>query len=526
MIGRLVLSDRNIFKIKAGNKQVSARKCYVLSESKSDILIKTSKEFSSKDEYIKFDPLTNIVIEGLGQVGLINHDLDIYFHLFTNGWTSKSKYSKLWVDYLETETPDLAYNSGIQRIHYPHKVITIDPDGSVDLDDGFSFSYNNDFWNLDIHIADPVSWFNPSNPKFTQIFKELLVRLQSCYLTQSHSNNEEPTHLLPTNVVNLVSLLEIKSDSNIKSRRAITFQFQISKHDLQIVYFNIFPTYLTDIKNYTYSKYDEFINSVLNTELKKELVKLSNGLRDIIGLSVRTYPDIDDTNNISHRMIEMFMILTNWKGGNYLIHNLAKPNIIIRTQDKKDLGEDFDIQTVPEYARPYLSSSANYISYNISQSQTHYSLGIDNYAHLSSPMRRFIDMLNHLGFYGLDLGCVVDLNLNLDLNLDLNKINSQIKNQKKISNGWNLVKFIKSYPELNKFRACLFDWVSNSDTNKTNGLLVLKNKEQEFISMVNVELPQIESTKSLTKYMEWYIELYYNSSNFKSTKFPFSIKII
>ena len=522
MIGRLVLSDRNIFKIKVGNKQVSARRCYVLSESKSDILIKTSKEFSSKDEYIKFDPLTNSVIDGLGQIGFINHDLDIYYHFFTNGWSSKSKYSKLWADYLESESPDLASYSDTQRIHYPYKVITIDPNGSVDLDDGFSFSYNNDFWNLDIHIADPVSWFNFSNPKFHQIFKELLVRLQSCYLTQSQSNNEEPTHLLPANVVNLISLLEIKSDSNIKSRRAITFQFQISKHDLQIVYFKITPTHLTDIKNYTYSEYDEYINSVFNTELKKELVKLSNGLRDLIGLSVQIYPDVNDDDDISHRMIEMFMILTNWKGGNYLIHNLAKTNIIIRTQDKKDLGEDFDIQTVPEYARPYLSSSANYISYNVSQSQTHYSLGISNYAHLSSPMRRFIDMLNHLEFYGIDIKCIT----RLDLDMDMDKINSQIKNQKKISNGWNLVKFIKSYSELNKFKACLFDWVSNSDTNKTNGLLVLKNKEQEFISMVNIELPQIESTKSLTKYMEWDIELYYNSSNFKSTKFPFSIKII
>jgi hypothetical protein len=44
--------------------------------------------------------------------------------------------------------------------------------------------------------------------------------------------------------------------------------------------------------------------------------------------------------------------------------------------------------------------------------------------------------------------------------------------------------------------------------------------------MVNVELPQIESTQNLEKYLEWNIELYYNSNNFKSTKFPFSIKIV
>lgn len=518
MIGRLVLSDRNIFKIKSGNKQVSARKCYVLSESKPNILIKTSKEFSSKDEYIKFEPITNSLIEGLGQVGSINPDLDIFYHLFTNGWTSKTKYSKLWTDYLETKPQDLTTSSGIQRFDYTQKVITIDPTGSLDLDDGFSFCYNDDYWNLDVHIADPVSWFDFSNPKFNQIFKELITRLQSCYIYQSE--NYEPTHLLPINIVKLVSLLEINSDSVIKSRRAITFQFVISKHKMEIESFNITHTNLYEIKNYSYSQYDEFINSVFNTELKTELVKLYNGLRNIIGLSVETYPDVVDSMDISHQMIEMFMILTNWKGGNYLVNDLTKQQTIIRTQDKKDLGENFNIQTVPEYARPYLSSSANYFTYNDSLYHIHFSLGISNYAHLSSPMRRFLDMLNHLGFYGIDLECVDDLNLDLD------KINSQIKNQKKISNSWKLIKFIKSYPHLNKFRACLFNWVLETNSNKINGLLVLKNEEQKFISMVNVELPQIESTISLTKYMEWDVELYYNSSNFKSYKFPFSIKII
>ena len=65
--------------------------------------------------------------------------------------------------------------------------------------------------------------------------------------------------------------------------------------------------------------------------------------------------------------------------------------------------------------------------------------------------------------------------------------------------------------------------------------------------MVNVEIPQIDissdpinlqspqnlpnlpnltNIQNLTKYMQWDIELYYNSNNFKSSKFPFSIKII
>lgn len=521
MIGRLVLSDRNIYKIKSGNKQVSARKCNVLSEAHPDILIKTSKEFCSKDEYVKFNPHTNALIEGLGSVGLTCADLDIYYHLMTNGWTSKTKYSKLWADYLKSNSEDLAISSGITRTNYMNQVITIDPAGSIDLDDGFSFSHNKEFWNLDIHIADPVSWFNFNEPKFNKILKELELRLQSCYI--SNTNSSEPTHLLPPNIVNLVSLLEIKPETPIQSRRAITFQFVISKQTGKIENFNLTHTNLTNIKNYTYEQYDEFIDNVFNKNLKKELVELLNYLRNIIGLSVETYPDINTNVKISHSMIEIFMILTNWYGGNYLISNLTKSNTIIRTQDKKDLGEDFNIKIVPEYARPYLSASANYTNYDDSLTQTHYSLGISNYAHLSSPMRRFIDMINHFGFYNINSNQILGLDLNLD------KINLKIKNQKKISNGWKLVNYLKSNPELNKFKACLFDWTeikNSNNSNKIYGLLVLNQVEKDFISMVNVEIPQIEETINLSKYMELDVELYYNSNNFKSSKFPFSIKII
>lgn len=529
MIGRLVLSNRTIYQLKLNKKNTNAKKCIVLSESNPDTLVKTSKEFNPRDEYIKFNPQTNSIIEGLGSVGLDSADLDIYYHLFTNGWETKSKYSKLWDEYLSTNPSDLAISTNISRLDYNEQVNTIDPIGSIDLDDGFSFNYNDEYWNLTIHIADPVSWFDLTNPLFVKIFQELQKRLQSCYI--SSYEKTDPTHLLPLNIVKLVSLLEIIPESNIKTRRAISFCFKISKQTNTIEKFNITHTNLSNIKNYSYSQYSEFINCISNTELKNELIGLINTLKNIIGLSESVYKDFILQDNITHGMIEIFMILVNWYGGNYLINKLNKSNTIIRVQDKKDINTDnevnFDIRIVPEYAQPYLSTCANYTKYNDSTNQKHYSLNISNYTHLSSPMRRFIDMLNHFGFYELDWSNISNINyLN---NNSLNKINTQIKIQKKIYNGWKLVKFVKTYPETKKFRACLFDWNcdnQHSSSTKINCLVVLFQKEYNFISMVNVELPQIESTQNLKKYIEWDIELYYNSNNFKSIKFPFSIKIL
>ncbi len=516
MIGRLILSDRNIFKIKSGTKYITARKCNILSEIEPDTLVKSNKDFNTKDEYIKFDPNTNTIIEGLGHIGTFQADNDIYYHLFTNGWISKTKYAMMWNEYINTNPPDLAIKMGFNRINYSEQVITIDPENSIDLDDGFSFNFDNNYWYLDIHIADPVSWYDFEEPKFKQIFMELSKRIQSCYIKNTF--NIEPTHLLPIDIVKLVSLLEIDASTKSKNNiRAISFQFVINKHTKTIESFNLTHTNLTNIKNYTYATFDEFINQTLN--LKIELVDLCNKLRDIIGLSKDLYENIDRTNDITHKMIELFMILTNWYGGNYLKSKLNKSNFIIRIQDKKDfIDEHFDI--IPIYAKPYLSVSANYAYYTKTENKNHHSLGIKNYTHLTSPMRRFIDMLNHIELYNIS---------NIDSNIDLEKINLKIKNQKKISNCWKLFEFlesIKSKPELNKFKACLFDWTHTTDTNKINCLIVIYQKEYEFSSIINVELPQIIQTQNLTKYMEWDIELYYNSNNFKSSKFPFSIKIL
>lgn len=534
MIGRVVLSDRNIYKIKSGTKQVSARKCNILSctyaNTSPNILIKTSKEFCPHDEYIKFDPETNTILEGLGQVGLDSADLDIYYHLFTNGWMSLSKYTKLWEEYINLNY-DLATIVGIERVEYLNQVITIDPTGSVDLDDGFSFRSSELFYYLDIHIADPVSWFDLTEPKFIQIFNELNKRLQTCYISK-YSNPTYPTHLLPPNIVNIVSLLDPSKNSKINSRRALSFCFKISKKSKQIEEFELKPTCIKNISNYSYDDYDTYINSAFNIKTKNNLVELTNILIEIIGLNVQTYSKLSCDDDISHKMIEIFMILTNWYGGNYLL-NKTKSNPILRTQDSNQLSKDgigFDINLVPVYARVFLSISANYIQADLKTElteYTHYSLGISNYAHLSSPMRRFIDMINHLKFY-YSLGPINNVPVQL-CNYDLIQINAQIKMQKKISNAWNLIKFLKSNPESNQFRACLFDWVEDKKNNNVNniyGLLVLYHKENNFISIVNVELPQIESTNKLVKYMEWDIKLYYNSNKFNTPKFPFSIKII
>ncbi len=455
MIGRLVLSDRNIYKMKNGDKNITARKCLILSEFHNDILIKSSKEFNQKDEYVKINPETNTIIEGLGQVGNSQSDIDIYYYLHTLDWMTKSKYNNLW------EQIDTSFDLATNRINYFNKVITIDPLGSIDLDDGFSFSFDDKYYYLDIHIADPVSLINPNDPYWVNILKELFIRLQTCYI------GSQPTHLLPEKIVKQISLLELNMDSHmdshINSRRAISFCFRLGIHTPDID-FDLKFTNLVNIKNFTYENFDQEINLTKNLETKINLVNMSNKLIKVMGVNLE---NILVDSNISHKMIEVFMIFTNWYGGNYLINN-NWTKTIVRVQDPMIFGDNFDINQVPSYARPILSYGANY-SYGLGlglelnpQSNNHHTLGINNYAHISSPMRRVIDMINHIGLYQIEINKIIP-----DFNkyFDLDKINLKLKNYKKISNAYDLVKFIKS-PDItngninkNKFKACLFDWV-------------------------------------------------------------------
>lgn len=493
MIGRLALSSRNLYKIPKNGKMVSARKCYVLSENADDILIQTNKEFSTQDIYVQFDNELKIVTEVFGTVGNNIDDLNIYHHLYTQTWMSKTKYMELWVNYGFDADFDI-----VDRVEYPFKVITVDPEGSIDLDDGFTFRSDFDYYYLDIHIADPISYFDFTKEQMPKIFDEFINRINTCYIPNLKGSSQA-IHLLPELVVKHVSLLELTDE--IGFRRGMSFCFKINR-STQEIEFNLVHTKLTNVVNKTYEKYDEEINK--DVEQKTELVNLSNMLIKIGGFRLEK---LNVDSNISHQMIEVFMIWVNLYAGNYLKNKSSK--MITRVQDGSELPSNLD--SIPKYCINFLNHSANYKLSEPEEISYHYSLGVNNYCHISSPMRRVIDMLNHLLIYNYN--CEIIKN-----NVDLDKINNKMKIQKKISNAYDLICYLKNS---NRFKAFVMEL--NVLETKTFALLIV-NAEPDFKKMINVEIPK--SVEGLVKHQEIDIEIYYNPVKFKSNKFPFDVKIL
>jgi hypothetical protein len=496
-IGRLVLSSRNTYKV---NGKL-AKQCLILSETIDNVLINTSKEFNPVDNYVLVDINKKQLVDNYGEIGNKCDDLNVYHYLHTYFWKSNSKlYSNL-------KNWNMCYDICKSRELYTNLVTTIDPQGSIDLDDGFTLNFSSDIVELDIHISDPTSYFDLSKTDTWIILEEMISRISTCYIPLNNKIN----HLLPEINIGNTNLLKQSTLAGI-NKRAITFSFKINLITKQVD-FIIRKTLLTNIHNTTYEQYDSTINS--DIKYKNKLITLCNFMITHLNCSVDTF-DIETKTDISHKLIETFMIWTNYYAGNYLYNN--KNKMMVRTQGKF-VGFD---KSVPEYAKTFMNTGAKYEFVNgelitdiTDAKYTHHSLGIKNYCHVTSPMRRLIDMINHLILHDIDTnGELYDKLVKL---IDVGKINSKLKIYKKLSNAYDIISHLRIN---NKFRACVFDICKSNIA-----LMVLHDEYNKFKKIIKVEIP-IEYCDELKQFDEFNVELFYDSYKFKSKSLPFSIKII
>ena len=256
----------------------------------------------------------------------------------------------------------------------------------------------------------------------------------------------------------------------------------------------------------SYEDYDIILNN--NLKDKKNLIDLCNFISQEIGTN---FEELKIKNNISHKIIEIFMILTNYYGGNYLYKKGKK--ILVRTQNKF-------IPTniiIPEYVKTFFNIGAIYkiIKNGDKDDYFHHSLGLKNYSHLTSPMRRAVDMINHLFLHNVDEK--KEINDKLEKIIDIEIINLKLKNYKKLSNAYQIIKYLEI---TNKFRAFVFN-ISKSNSM----LLIITTHTNDFKKIIKVKIP-LEYINKIKQFDEIDIQLFYDSYKFKSKLLPFSIKIL
>ena len=504
-VGRLQLSTRNNYKINGKN----AKRCFILNEKNDNnlILINTSKEYESSDKYILFDNITKTIINIYGNVGNVLDDKNIYYHLFTYNWLSHKKYLQLFNFILSND-----YDICEKRIIYEKEIITVDPPESLDLDDGFFIDEDEENYYLDIHIADPISYFDLSHEGVKAIFDELMIRLNTCYI--------KINNLLPEEFVKKVTLIG-------QNKRTILFKTIINKNNHQIN-FQIHKTIVTTkINNFSYQNFDILLSNKLS--FKNNLITISNILINNMynGDNHQNNPfeTLSHEDDISHKFIEIIMIWTNFQTGNILAKSF--PKSIIRIQNMSQEINFIKISDLTLYnsIKNILKISASY-EFSSHENNLHHSLNLKYYSHVSSPMRRFVDMYNHLLIHNQTH--FIENYILQKFNLEY--LNHTVKIQKRLSNAFFLMNFILNNPDT-IFQAMIikiknYNDTNNDFTNNTNNKIVsivIYNITINFKKIFIMKIPFNDNIKLFTPFN---VKLCYNSSLFKNYIFPFSICIL
>ena len=269
--------------------------------------------------------------------------------------------------------------------HYQNRLpvfgITIDDASTVDRDDGIWLrELANDQFELQVSITDVSALI----PKDSQIDREAAQRVVTLYHTHP------PTPMLPCHLSTNIGSLEEE-----QARLAMTVFFLIDAHgDIQS--FEIKETIFTSKRAFNYAEVEKILSApedIPEHKLLKKIQKIAQLMGQKRGgksgiITKDGYVDEDGNliqeNINAHQLIAELMILTNRTIATFLADQGVRA--IYRTQDVGSTDFKLVMKTMAHCLVP-----AQYDS----QSKPHVGLALINYLHFTSPLRRFVDLVNH-----------------------------------------------------------------------------------------------------------------------------------
>lgn len=264
------------------------------------------------------------------------------------------------------------YPQIIDRTHW--KIFTIDPKGSLDFDDGFSIRKLNDNQTLlSIYIANVTIWMNSLN-----LWSSFSQRISTIYLP----DRKRP--MLPSILSDVLCSLQ---------ENVLRFAFVmdiILDSESNIVNISYCNALIKVFKNYRYEEDDLLKDTDYHY------------LLETTGTMTQRYKYITNIRN-SHDVVCYLMIFMNY----YCAKEFLKYNngifrtTIIKQPIKNTLLDDLLLpDDVRKYIQIWNSISGQYVDLNVIPADSieiltrHELLEIDAYIHITSPIRRLVDLLN------------------------------------------------------------------------------------------------------------------------------------
>jgi len=314
-----------------------------------------SKRKNEKNMYVKIelkewdkkDKLPNgIILEYLGYVESIEATQEALRYYYDIAKPQmKIKNDKIQADLKILENIDCV----------DYEIFSIDPPGSLDIDDAFHFNKMSDWHNdnsnvvkyeVGVHIASPTYFL------FDYI-EEIMSRVSTVYL-----ENKKYPMLPPIYSDNILSLLE----NNKRVALSVIYTFD---NNFKLENYRIKECNVINLRNYTYDEFDLLLkkkHKLLNN-VEKNNVEFFNFTKVLFNM---------DECMDSHLFVEKWMIYTNNNVAKYLIKYNVK-NVIIRTQQMPkivdEIKDNID-ESVLKYINIKNETSAKYEIYD-SQNDSH-----------------------------------------------------------------------------------------------------------------------------------------------------------
>ena len=362
------------------------------------VLIRYS-EWTTKHPYATIiDTIGEITIPNTIRYLLYTKDIPIKSFVFTNSQKIISQNNSI----IQEET-----------------IFTIDPIGSRDLDDALSIRKNETKYIITTYISDVVAILEQY-----QLWNRLTSQVATLY------TRDKIFSLLPRSLSNnICSLLEGQI------RNVICTEFTIE--DNEIIGVKLYSKKVLITTNYYYEE-----NRLVCLECYQELYKVLQNLK---------IPFKYEINN-SHDVVEVLMILTNY----YSAKELAKKKAgIFRKVEFK--GDNTSNGELEEFLSRWKWMKSEYVSYDdtLQDNLHHDMLQLDIYTHITSPIRRLVDILNQIVLYNFNVSNKA-IEFYTKWIKRIETINKSMKAIKKIERYSTLLYHVVEYPD-KIYRAYILD---------------------------------------------------------------------
>ena len=227
--------------------------------------------------------------------------------------------------------------------------ITIDPQGTKDFDDAFSISsIPNGKTKVSIHIANVPYWLD------TLHLWDYVTRVSTIYLPN------KPKPMLPPKLSE-----ELCSLVQGKSRHVFTMDVILDTDTTTIISTTFYCTQIKVSRNYVYEEAD-----LLQLPEYQQLFALTNKLQPVVD---------------SHELVAFWM---------------GQMNIAVAEKMYTDYGVGIfrratltDTVVLPTAVKNWKNAVCEYVT-NDATTIRHDLLGVDKYLHITSPIRRIVDLIN------------------------------------------------------------------------------------------------------------------------------------